>query len=434
MIGWIKILGLIIFLSTIVTILLTVQKKFLFHTISPSKEKPVQQSPSNQPPISYQKANIEQTSTSLDTITITQNTFYHHFSKKASNLILIKCHFYYGRQDSIYSFGCNGGAIYLSSLSIDFDQCLFQNNYASLNGGAVYIRSTSSLQIKNTIFHRNTANYFCGAIFLHNVFKAEISYSNFSENAANEVSSISVVYCKKFLTQNLIFYHNYANYNGTVFIEKSNFIDNNSMFIKNQAAVSTSIRLGGHSTNSFISTKFWDQEKDPSILSTKTDSSHFSKCVFSKEFNKAFISNNGSFKESESTLESPIMPNDYVQYPPLPTREVLNKTQAPQEINDPQMRNTELSTNMPQWRIMMLFSYFVTLSILGYAIYNHVTWQPKQIRLGRNSSNLSTLSNLSRDYSSDRFHLDALVKRRDSTTNFGESDSKFEDIDLQNLL
>jgi hypothetical protein len=52
----------------------------------------------------------------------------------------------------------DGGALYISSSSVNISDCIIENNYANDQGGAVYIRSSSNVNLSNVILQNNLAN------------------------------------------------------------------------------------------------------------------------------------------------------------------------------------------------------------------------------------------------------------------------------------
>ena len=75
-----------------------------------------------------------------------------------------------------------GGAAKLAGYSVTIDDCNFNKNYASIDGGAVYI-DTNTLDIFNSDFNYNSAKHNGGAVFV-NGKSTNVQGSNFRYNTA----------------------------------------------------------------------------------------------------------------------------------------------------------------------------------------------------------------------------------------------------------
>jgi|GEM_PF-512680 len=75
-----------------------------------------------------------------------------------------------------------GGAAKLSGYSVTIDDCNFYDNYASIDGGAVYI-DTNTLDIFNSNFDYNSAKHNGGAVYV-NGESTTVQRSNFTYNTA----------------------------------------------------------------------------------------------------------------------------------------------------------------------------------------------------------------------------------------------------------
>lgn len=323
--------------------------------------------------------------------TLDRKTYFEHLNLESNRIFLIHCNFYHCRQNSLMFYGSNGGAIFLSAISIDIDNCKFRNNYVLQNGGAAYIQSSSSVRLTDTIISSNHADNFCGGIFLYNIFKCYIANSNFSNNYANEVSSLSIIYCKNCVTTNLIFDKNRANINGTLFIEKSKLSDENSYYIQNTASVASSIRFGGYSEVSFKNTAFFDKNEVHSIVSSQFDTSKFVNCLFTKNFQNDFLSNGANFAENNSVVvENPNYIN-LIPLLPVPTYPPLRtpiQTKLPDDLDESQSNRNEQSSqsNLTQWKSLIIFLYIFFIIMLVYVLANHFSWFSKRPRMTSLSS------------------------------------------------
>ena len=59
---------------------------------------------------------------------------------------------------------CEGGAMYVSGNNVAINRCLFSNNYAYLNGGAISVNGAVNVSVSNSKFKSNSAPYNGGAI------------------------------------------------------------------------------------------------------------------------------------------------------------------------------------------------------------------------------------------------------------------------------
>ncbi|HQY40730.1 MAG TPA: choice-of-anchor Q domain-containing protein [Ferruginibacter sp.] len=101
----------------------------------------------------------------------------------SSNTTIFKCHF-------VNNNAGFGGAIHNNSCSPVIDSCSFENNLATINGGAISIYgSTSMPQISGSTFIKNKATGNGGAIY-GNASKPQITANNFSGNKAYNGASI----------------------------------------------------------------------------------------------------------------------------------------------------------------------------------------------------------------------------------------------------
>lgn len=313
------------------------------------------------------------------TTTYDKKTFFEHLTKKSNRIFLINCNFYHCKHNSLMLHGSNGGAILLNAISTTIDHCKFRNNYAAQNGGAAYIQSSSIIRITDSIFSSNSADNFCGGLFLFNIFKCLISDSNFSSNTANEASSLAAIYCRNCVTKKLIFNKNQAISNGTIFIEKSTISDEGSIFLQNTANIASSVRLGGFSESNFINTEFFDEKDIYSIVSSISDISSFTKCIFSRDFKNEFLSNGGKFTENGSLTKS--QPNiifsiSYLPVPTYPPLRTPNLTKLPENFDDSQSNRNDISNspNPTQWKSLIIFLYIFFIIMLVYVLANHFSW------------------------------------------------------------
>ena len=86
---------------------------------------------------------------------------------------------------------CDGGAIHSKNYTY-LDECVFMNNFAADNGGAVYV--TGNLQLANwnpSYFESNTANKGKGGAIYTNAFTTSVKYASFINNRAGDGAIIS---------------------------------------------------------------------------------------------------------------------------------------------------------------------------------------------------------------------------------------------------
>lgn len=84
---------------------------------------------------------------------------------------------------------CDGGAIH-SKLSLTISNCIFTDNYAEDNGGAIYASGGLTLTGHN-YFNTNTANKAKGGAIHTNKFMQDVSYAAFIGNRAGDKALIS---------------------------------------------------------------------------------------------------------------------------------------------------------------------------------------------------------------------------------------------------
>ncbi|WP_339612657.1 choice-of-anchor Q domain-containing protein [uncultured Rubinisphaera sp.] len=78
----------------------------------------------------------------------------------------------------------SGGAIYMSSSTVNIDTVAFRNNYSGSTGGAISVHSSQGfLTVKNSYFYSNTAEELGGGIYL-NYGNLDISNTVFDSNIA----------------------------------------------------------------------------------------------------------------------------------------------------------------------------------------------------------------------------------------------------------
>ena len=81
-----------------------------------------------------------------------------------------------------------GGAVYVSNVNnLEFNNVIFENNYASEYGGAVYVENGNSIQFVNSEFFRNHAIKCGGAIYTLKYL--DITNCNFDSNKADALFS-----------------------------------------------------------------------------------------------------------------------------------------------------------------------------------------------------------------------------------------------------
>ncbi|OHT07282.1 hypothetical protein TRFO_24622 [Tritrichomonas foetus] len=316
---------------------------------------------------------------STGNIQVINKTFYEHFEYKSSQISIFDSYFYYCRQNSLKYEGGDGGAIFITAITSIIENCIFRGNFASHNGGALYIKSVSSSLLKNTIFDHNLAGHFSGGVFCFNVFSFLVENSNFSFNAAQKVSSLSISYCPRVNTNNLIFFKNDALDYGTMLIENSIFSDVASLFSQNSAGITTSIKLNGNTKCDFTKIKFFDQA-NYSMTATPTDEAVLHECFLTRDSKLEFNENEGKIEISGFTISQQIKFN-YNSLPPIPTyHEISNITIIPTtELQDnlPLGIESKISPSSPQWKVMMIILYTFAIVLLAHAVKQYISVQNK---------------------------------------------------------
>ncbi len=139
------------------------------------------------------------------------------------------------------SYNGFGGAIHSAVLTV-IDNCIFENNSAKTAGGAIFmavpqVSTNEQLIIKNSTFSGNTA-IAGGAIYSN--LKTSIDGGLFEENTAtvqggaiNITSSASA----SLIVEKTIFKKNKAPRGGAILTQQSTTIKNNASFIENEASV-----------------------------------------------------------------------------------------------------------------------------------------------------------------------------------------------------
>ena len=85
---------------------------------------------------------------------------------------------------------CDGGAIHTTK-ALPIVHCIFKNNYAADNGGAIYATGGITIRGNPTIFEANTAYNGKGGAIFTNMFDADVNNATFNGNRAGDGATIS---------------------------------------------------------------------------------------------------------------------------------------------------------------------------------------------------------------------------------------------------
>ncbi|WP_296887260.1 hypothetical protein [uncultured Methanobrevibacter sp.] len=156
----------------------------------------------------------------------------------SQNLRIIDCDF--SSNNAPY-----GGAVKLAGYSVAIDDCNFDDNYASIDGGAVYI-DTNTLDVTNSNFNYNDAEHNGGAVYV-NGKSTNIKESYFRHNTAIANPNVKndglggAIYINGTLDtiNNNIFEYNVARNGSAIYYDKSgkDLKITNNVMTKNQAWV-----------------------------------------------------------------------------------------------------------------------------------------------------------------------------------------------------
>ena len=328
-------------------------------------------------------------------------TYYNPTQAESSKVYFIDCHFYDCQQSlSSFQYG-NGGAVYISAISANISNCSFRDNYASRNGGALYIQSCARLVISKSMFDSNSAYNFCGATFLLNIFDCRIDLTNFSNNSAYEVSSLALSYCQNCSTLSLTFYNNLASKNSTIYIYKSKLYDEKSLFYSNKSEEKEERRINhvsgiffaGESSATFYKTYLYIKN-GYSVYVSNTDYAKFLHCNFLGKIHNAFFNDiNANNNVALTDCEEKFGENFYYDYEPLipyPTRPpemTLSFGLSPDFVNNSSDSDSYISVLSLGWRILIFVSYGVVFCFLLYVFKRYFSSRSLHINAFERTNN-----------------------------------------------
>ena len=143
-----------------------------------------------------------------------------------------------------HNYGATGGVIYGNECQISLTHCVFENNTAESNGGAIYIRDNSPLDddgdrrvsrlhILNCLFSGNGA-LTGGAIYIFGEV-LKIFNTTFSFNNARYSGIMELLEVREILLNGSVFVDNFASETGNINVTSSTFVAINSIFDRNIA-------------------------------------------------------------------------------------------------------------------------------------------------------------------------------------------------------
>ncbi|MBU1008709.1 MAG: right-handed parallel beta-helix repeat-containing protein [Bacteroidetes bacterium] len=163
--------------------------------------------------------------------------------KTIDSVIFDYCHFKYGKAvdaDSIHGYG--GALCIRNSDNIDVRQCTFSNNYAYFSGGAIYLEH-ASIKVSNNRFENNSCGqaaiyYGYGGALCSDWGSSLISQNYFAENSS---TGIGGGLCVRFHDNKVL--HNTFDNNfsalgggmGMLHIDSCEFVISNNLVINNRA-------------------------------------------------------------------------------------------------------------------------------------------------------------------------------------------------------
>jgi predicted outer membrane repeat protein len=106
--------------------------------------------------------------------------------------VFVNCGFYFGKMAGTDPLVNNGGAIYVDNFNkVRIDGCIFQDNFATYNGGAIYLDS-ADISISNSLFVRNRCGlsvspYGYGGAVCSDNSNPDIRWNVFDNNASTGV-------------------------------------------------------------------------------------------------------------------------------------------------------------------------------------------------------------------------------------------------------
>ena len=146
----------------------------------------------------------------------------------------------------MHSYAGSAGAIQGNECDINIFNCIFKNNTAKVNGGAIFIRDNSPedggrdtnrrgsrIHISNSSFSGNSALTGTGGVIYIFGEVLEIFYSTFSFNKAKGAGIMELMYVGEILLNGNIFEDNFSSLSGIINATDSTFVAINSVFDKN---------------------------------------------------------------------------------------------------------------------------------------------------------------------------------------------------------
>ena len=128
----------------------------------------------------------------------------------------------------------NGAGRDLSRKNVDFYDCLFRDNYAPLNAGAVGVSINSQCNFNNCRFENNSSLYMAGAIANFDNSRMDIIGCVFAHNSGGETGAIRV-YGSPAIISNCTFFGN-ASGLGTIYCNTSaNVLITNNIVMGDQS-------------------------------------------------------------------------------------------------------------------------------------------------------------------------------------------------------
>ena len=155
----------------------------------------------------------------------------------SADFIISKSVFNNNRVNYVNGTIIHGGAIFIMNSVLKINGSEFNDNYAKLDGGAIFATSSSTLDIVGSVFNNNEASRDGGAI--HANIKLNVVGSDFTNNKAERYAgAIYSVSAPAFEIKSSTFDNNYALAGGATFIYGQNLLMSNNVFKNNRARYS----------------------------------------------------------------------------------------------------------------------------------------------------------------------------------------------------